>query len=186
MTGIQIYTQTLNELRSEFEDFKLQRKSTSRFMQLLSFLLTVITFGKSTDFMTSLVTTVGNTIYIPTDWDARDTLQRTCILRHERVHMRQRRRLGSFLFTLKYLMWPLPIIFAIGRRNLEREAYEESMRASLFFYGMSALENLEYRADMVGHFASPNYFWMWPFSKSNESWYDDVIEKLILEAMLRD
>lgn len=175
------YQQTLAEILREFPDFKLTRKSTSRFMAFLNFLLTAITFGKSNGFMHDVTTTVGNTIYIPTHWDDWDIFSRTSILRHERVHMRQRKRMGSIRFFLTYMFWPVPVLFAAGRAKLEMEAYEESMRATVFFQGIQAIESAEYREYMISHFTGANYFWMWPFKGPITDWYDGVVQKIKAE-----
>jgi len=174
------YEKTLNEIKQEFPKFALRRKSSSALMQCISVALTIITFGRFSDFMQRFITTIGYVVYIPSHWDDLDPIDRACILRHERVHMRQRRRMGDFMFTLRYLWWPLPAVFASGRRDLEMEAYEESMRASAFYHGVGIL-NDEYKEELIGHFTGPQYFWMWPFRGAIEAWYRGVLEKIRAE-----
>lgn len=176
------YLKLEQEVRDEFPDFKVISKTSSRLMRVIDWALRIITFGKQDQFMTGYITTLGNTVYVPeTWWMTKSWMDKAITLRHERVHMRQRARLGAFKYTLMYLFWVLPTLVAVGRRNLEREAYEETIRASVFYFGIDVLSDAELRKRITSKFTGPDYFWMWPFKKSTEAWYDDVVVRIKAE-----
>ena len=81
-------------------------------------------------------------------------------------------------YVLLYLLWPLPILWAKGRRDLEMEAYAESIRATKEYYGDALLLTDSYRERMISHFTGGAYLWMWVSRKAVEKWYDDTVKKL--------
>ena len=166
-----------DDIRAEFPDFLLKRKENSRFMKLLDLLLKLITFGQMTKFMVSFTTTIGNTIYVPSTWPVRPPKSKMIILRHERIHMRQRRRLGLW-YSISYLLFPLPAVWAWCRMKYEMEAYEESIRAMYEYYGTSAFTDRT-REVFLGHFTGAEYFWTWPWRKRIERWYDATLARVI-------
>jgi hypothetical protein len=166
------------EIRKEFQTFAIVKKSDSKLMTVINAFLKTITFGKMKSFMEDFVTTIGNTVYVPSKWPNWPTPSKMAVLRHERVHMRQSERYGRILYSLMYLFLPLPIGLAYFRMKLEKEAYEESLRAYAEYYGASKLKDVDVRDSMVRHFTTAEYFWMWPFKKSLEKWYDDAVGKL--------
>jgi hypothetical protein len=172
------FARVKREIVAEFPDFRFVRKMESRLMKVIDLVLRVITFGMMRKFLTSYTTTIGTTVYVTPGWDNEHPLMKAALLRHERVHMRQRDRLGPIIYSLKYLMWPLPAVFAIGRRQLEQEAYAETLRAYHEYYGDFVLLDRNIRRRIVGEFVGPAYFWTWPFRKDIERWYDDVLASL--------
>ncbi len=106
-------------------------------------------------------------------------MDRAIVLRHERVHLRQRRRLGLPLMAFVYLVPILPLGLAWGRARLEWEAYAETLRATAELKGLDAARSPELRHQIVGSFSGPAYGWMWPFKGQVESWYDQVIADLV-------
>lgn len=172
------YEGLMAQLLREFPDFRLVYKSSSTLMRGIDTFLRVITFGRMYRFMTDYVTTIGNTIYVTDKWSSLDGWSRSTTLRHERVHMRQRQRMGNLCYVFTYLFWPLPVVFAVGRRNLEREAYEETLRSYFEYFGSRVPYIDSVRDRIVGEFLGPDYFWMWPFRESVERWYDEVLSKL--------
>jgi hypothetical protein len=104
---------------------------------------------------------------------------RAAILRHERVHMRQRAKTWFLWYAIKYLLLWFPCFFAYFRMKYEMEAYEESMRADMEYYGGHLLRDSEYRRRMIGHFTNAQYFWTWPWSRRIERWYDDTADQLL-------
>ena len=109
----------LRRIEAEFPEFRVVSKRNSCVMRGIDVALRVLTFGAMATFMTEFVTTIGTTVYVPDKWDSRSPLSRAVVFRHEAVHMRQVRRLGFLVFAVLYLLWPLPFVFATGRRNLE-------------------------------------------------------------------
>lgn len=172
------FIRVYNALRAEFPDFELVRKADSRLMHVIDFLLRLATLGRMKKFMTDYTTTIGHVVYIPSSWDSKLTLMKASVLRHERVHMRQRKRLGAWKYELTYLFWPLPMVFAAGRRGLEMEAYEETLRAYTDYFGPPLGWTDDVREGTIRQFMGPNYLWMWPFRKDVERWYDAAVDKL--------
>lgn len=166
-----------DDIRAEFPDFRIVRKEDSRFMRLLDLLLKLITFGQMKDFMVSFTTTIGNTIYVPRTWAIRPPKSKMIILRHERVHMRQHQRFG-FWYSLSYLLLPLPTVWAYFRMKYEMEAYEESLRAVLEYYG-AANFTAKTKESYISYFTGPQYFWTWPWRGRIERWYDGVVVRLL-------
>jgi hypothetical protein len=106
-------------------------------------------------------------------------LDRVILLRHERVHLRQRRRYGAFLMTWLYLIPFFPLGLAYGRARIEWEAYEETLRATAELLGLEAARSPSLRAQIVHRFTGPEYGWMWPFERSVQAWYDRALENLL-------
>lgn len=175
------YVELFVEIRKEFPSFKLVRKRDSRLMKLIAGFLRLITLGRQSTFQTSYITTIGCTVYAPESWfDSGDT-NRIITLRHERVHMRQRRMFTMPLFTFLYLLFPLPGGLAYFRTMFEMEAYEETIRATVELYpnGAQLVLKREAKLQMVENFIGPGYFWMWPFRERIERWYDDTVTKVL-------
>jgi hypothetical protein len=168
-----------NEISHEFPDFRLRKKGESTLMRLIGFVLMVMTFGKNRDFMTRFTTTLGNTIFVPDDWEKRLPMSQCITLRHERVHMRQSKKYGRLMFSFLYLFWPLPVFRATWRRRFEQEAYEESIRA-MHEYGEDPA-NYVYRVRMILHFTSSEYFWMWTKESDIEEWFDSTVSRIVGE-----
>jgi hypothetical protein len=169
-------------MRREFPTFDIRRKVDSWFMQFISDFLRVITFGRMTSFMENFITTIGYTVYVPESWADLPDSQKYVILRHERVHMRQREKYGALWFTFLYLFFPLPAYVAYFRMKFECEAYAESMKATVVAYGDHApmmLKAPAFKTMMVNHFTSAEYFWMWPHRAQIEEWFDEAVEEAL-------
>lgn len=165
------YNSLLQDIIREFPGFEIRQKSESRLMKVIDMCLKVITFGAMRTFMTRFITTIGTTVYVPDGWDQKPSVSKIITLRHERVHMRQSRKYGSLLFRLLYLL-VLPSVWTF-RAKFEREAYEDTILAIFEYKGREALD-AELKANLIKHFTSADYFWMNPFRKSVEQWYDTV------------
>lgn len=176
--GLAEYLRVEKEITTEFPNFDVVPKRNSLLMKVANVLLIIITFGQMRTFMTRFTTQVMGKIYVPDDWTSRPPLERAVTLRHERVHLRQRVRYGNLMFTLRYAWWPLPLLFALGRRDLEQEAYEESMRAVAEYYGVNVIYSPAYKENMLGNFTSASYFWMFPFKKKLEAWFESTANKI--------
>jgi len=61
------------------------------------------------------------------------------------------------------------------RSKFEKEAYEETIRAIFEYEGSKALD-VKFKVNLIKHFTSSEYFWMNPFKKSVEKWYDATVE----------
>jgi hypothetical protein len=167
----------LNEqILAEFPSYQVVYKTDSTWMKVINVLLLIITFGQQKQFMTNFVTTMGTTVYVPSSWDTWQLAERCSILRHERIHMRQAKRMTRVLFSLCYVFWPLPMFLSWGRTKLEMEAYEETL-AAWKDYGIDPTEP-ENRAEMISNFTSSSYGWMWPFQNKIAAWYDAAVKRI--------
>lgn len=172
------YETLLVEIKKEFSDFDVVVKTDSILMKVIDVCLRILTLNRMNKFMTRFITTLGNTVYVPADWEQHSLVGKVEILRHERIHMRQAKKYGKFLFSFLYLMVPLPGGLAYFRKKFEMEAYEESLTTLHKYLGIKAFTPA-LKEFYVSQFVSANYFWMWPFRKNVEAWYDDVVKKIL-------
>ena len=172
------YERLLAEIKTEFPRFRLIPKHRSPFQKAIHRTLWCLTFGKMTSYMDSYVTTLGQRVYVHSDWDSRCEISRCIVLRHERIHMRQFRRFTFPGMALLYIFLPLPAGLAYFRARFELEAYAESIRASAEFYGADYVRDPFYRNDILEQFTGPSYGWMWPFRSYLERWYDRQLERI--------
>jgi hypothetical protein len=168
----------LEEIAREFPAFRIVYKRESGFSRLLHACLMVVTLGGQREFLTGYYTVIGDTLYVPDSWDSLGEIDRAILLRHERVHLRQRRRYGAVGMALIYLVPFFPLGLAYGRARLEWEAYRETLRATAELAGFARASDPELRARIVSRFVGPAYGWMWPFRRTVERWYDDVLAEL--------
>jgi hypothetical protein len=169
---------TIAEIKSEFPRFCIVEKSESRLCKAIDVALRILTFNGQRSFLTEYYTVIGDTLYVPPGWDETPHDERVIVLRHERVHLRQRRRYGLPLMTFLYLVPFLPIGLAYGRARIEWEAYTETLRATAELRGKLAVRDPALRQKIVGRFTGPDYGWMWPFGRSVERWYDEVVAEI--------
>lgn len=175
------YAETLDEIRQEFPAFKLVWKEDSRLMKFIAVFLRFITFGQQRTFQTAYITTIGCAVYVPADWRKMSDISRIITLRHERVHMRQRRKYSMLLFSFLYLLCPLPGGLAYFRARFEMEAYEETIKSTVELYpnGAQLVLRRDAKKQMIENFIGPGYFWMWPFRTRMERWYDAAVAKVL-------
>lgn len=171
----------VDEIRREFSAFRIVAKDTSRLSRVIDLALRILTLGGQRRYMTHYHTVLGATLYVPARWESMSDLERVILLRHERVHLRQRRRYGFLGMAFLYLIPIFPLGLAYGRARLEWEAYEETLRATAEHYGMGAVLNPAFRAEIVSRFTGPDYGWMWPFPGTVNHWYDRTLSALSRE-----
>lgn len=171
----------IEEMRREFPRFRITPKRGDSLSKLIDRALRIVTFGGQCHYLTKYHTVIGDTLYVPETWDELPDLDRVILLRHERVHLRQRRRYGAALMAFLYLVPFLPLGLAYGRARIEWEAYTETLRATVELRGRVALQRPELRAQIVGRFLGPDYGWMWPFRSVVEGWYDRVVRELLVQ-----
>ncbi len=176
------YAELVRSMKQEFPSFQIVRKSESRLMKFINFILCFITFGLQCTFMTHYISTVGYTVYVPDRWYSNNDIARMIVLRHERVHMRQRRAFTLPFYAFLYLLFPLPCGLAYFRTLFEMEAYEETIRATVELYpnGVDLVRMDRAKQQMVENFTGPGYFWMWPFKKRVEAWYDVAVSRALV------
>jgi hypothetical protein len=171
------------EIQAEFPDFRIVRKRDSLLSRLLGIALSALTFGAQREFMTRYHTVLWNTLYVPDLWEETPDLARLITLRHERIHLRQRRRYGDVLMTFLYTFPFLPLGLAYGRARIEWEAYRETILATAELRGLAAARSPELREHIVRQFTSGAYGWMWPFPRTLHRWYDEAITEIEAEFL---
>lgn len=168
----------VTELCGEFPRFRVVYKRDSALSKAIDLLLRLVTIGRMRSFMTVYHTVIGETLYVPDSWDAMADVDKVILLRHERVHLRQKRRLTFLGLAFVYLVPWFPIGLAYGRARLEWEAYLETLRATCELRGPEAARSPYLRAHILERFCGPDYGWMWPFPKQLARWYDQALERL--------
>lgn len=171
----------VSHLRAEFPAFCIVPKRDSTLSYVIDWALKLVTLGGQRHYLTRYHTVIGDTLYVPDTWEQLADVDRVILLRHERVHLRQRRRYGGALMTFLYLLPFLPLGLAYGRARIEWEAYTETLRATAELRGLEALQSPALRAQIVGRFTGPDYGWMWPFRSTVEGWYDRVLAEILKE-----
>lgn len=165
----------LAEIAAEFPSFRVAYKRDSRLQQAIHVALAVLTFGAMRTYATRYHTVLFGTLWVPDAWDAMRDVDKEILLRHERVHLRQRARMGDAWMAFVYLVPILPLGLAYGRARIEWEAYVETIRATVEHLGPDAARAL--KPQLVARFTGPDYGWMWPFPAVVGRWFDEALER---------
>jgi hypothetical protein len=173
--------ETITAICAEFPNFRVVPKAGSSLSVAIDVALKLITAGAQRRYLSHYHTVIGDTLYVPPGWAAMSDVDRVILLRHERIHLRQRRRMGSVLMTLVYLLPFFPLGLAYGRARIEWEAYCETLRATAELRGLDAARAPLLRREIVRRFTGGDYGWMWPFRRQVESWYDEAVTRLAIE-----
>jgi hypothetical protein len=174
----------LDDLRREFPSFAVVAKRGDALQRLIAVVLAFVTFGGQRRYLTHYHTVLFGKLYVPEAWQRMDDDARYILLRHERVHLRQRRRMGDVVMALVYLVPFFPLFLAWGRARIEWEAYVETIRATAEVHGLDAARALE--DDIVRRYVGPDYGWMWPFPRVVRGWFSEVVADLEAEAESSD
>jgi hypothetical protein len=166
-------TDLLKEIEGEFPSFAICKKRDSALQKAIDVALKILTFGGQRVYLTRYHTVLFGQLWVPDAWDAMCDDDKYILLRHERVHLRQRKRMGDVVMAFVYLVPFFPLFLAYGRARLEWEAYVETIRATAEVKGLPAAEEL--RAGIIGRFTGPDYGWMWPFPKAVNRWFDEAL-----------
>ncbi|HOU91997.1 MAG TPA: hypothetical protein PLU22_13185 [Polyangiaceae bacterium] len=168
----------LAEIAAEFPGFRVVYKRNSPLSRAIDGALRALTLGRQREYLTRYHTVIGRTLYLPDAWASTSEIARVIVLRHERVHLHQFRRYGLLGMAALYLLPLFPVGLAWGRARLEWEAYRETLAATAELRGLAAAQSPALREEIVDRFVSGAYGWMWPFRRTVERWYDDVIREL--------
>jgi hypothetical protein len=174
----------LDDLRREFPTFRVVAKRGNLLQRTIALLLAVITLGGQRRYLTHYHTVLFGKLYVPDGWQGMDDDARYILLRHERVHLRQRRRMGDLVMAFVYLVPFFPLLLAWGRARIEWEAYVETIRATAEVRGLGAARALE--DEIVRRYVGPDYGWMWPFPRTVRGWFREVVADLEAEAASSD
>jgi len=166
------------EIVGEFPRFRIVEKRGNVLSMVIDVALRVLTFGQQSEYMSRYHTVLFGTLYVPAQWATTGDTARCVTLRHERVHLRQRRRYGDAMLAFLYLVPFFPIGLAYGRARLEWEAYTETLVATAEYGGLEAARCPELRARILRQFTSGAYGWMWPFQRSVQRWYDAALARI--------
>lgn len=168
----------VREILAEFPAFRIVPKAGNAFSLTIDAALRLVTLGAQRHYMTRYHTVIGDTLYVPEAWKEMTDVARVILLRHERVHLRQRRRYGMLPFAVLYLLPIFPLGLAWFRARFEWEAYRETLRATAELRGSTALDDPLLRREIVRRFVSGDYGWMWPFSRTIERWFDQAVNEI--------
>jgi hypothetical protein len=171
-----LHERLLREIHAEFPAFEIRKKRDSPLQRAIHVALCAITLGAQRVYLTRYHTVLFGKLWVPDSWDAMSDADRYVLLRHERVHLRQRARMGDVWMAFVYLVPIFPLGLAIGRARIEWEAYVETIRATAEVHGRAAAERL--RPEIVRRFTSGDYGWMWPFPASVNRWFDAALADL--------
>ena len=166
------------EIRAEFPSFRIRPKHESALQRAIDVALKIVTLGTQRAYMTRYHTVLGATLWVPSCWDEEDDVARYLLLRHERVHLRQRRRYTFVGMALLYMLPILPLGLALGRARLELEAYAETLRATAEVRGLDAARDPKLHEEIVRRFTSGDYGWMWPFPRMVRRWLRAVVDRI--------
>ncbi len=169
----------LDEIRREFPRFAIVPKRVDRLQRAIGAVLFAITLGGQRHYLTRYHTVLFGKLYVPDVWERMDDEERYILLRHERVHLRQRRRMGDVWMAFVYLLPFFPLGLAWGRARIEWEAYVETIRATAEVRSLDAARALE--PEILRRFVGPDYGWMWPFPRAVRGWFREVIADLEAE-----
>jgi hypothetical protein len=171
----------IDAICAEFPRFRVVPKAGNPLSHAIDVALRLITAGAQRRYLSHYHTVIGDTLYVPPGWVAMTDVDRVILLRHERIHLRQRRRMGTVLMTLVYLLPFFPLGLAYGRARIEWEAYCETLRATAELRGIEAARAPLLRSEIVRRFTGGDYGWMWPFRRQVESWYDEAVARMAIE-----
>jgi hypothetical protein len=170
----------LARIQSEFPEFRLRYKRGSIAQRAIGKALALITLGGMRTYVSGYHTVMFGTLWVSEGWEQMSDVERYVLLRHERVHLAQARRMGAVTMGFAYLFLPLPLGLAYVRARIEWEAYEETLRALVEVSGLEAAR--AQRAWLKARFVGPDYGWMWPFPAAIDRWFDDTMNTLEREV----
>jgi hypothetical protein len=169
------WQEKLESAKSNFPKLQVLKKKESLLMISLNSAFVLL---GNINFQSKYATTIGSTIYLPDDWENWDEATKFEIISHELIHVRQFKKYGIFLFSLMYLLLPIPFGFAYFRAIFEMEAYAESLRIVKGQRGIEFLEREDYKNFTINLFTGPAYGWMMIHRPFVERWYDSEVQKL--------
>jgi hypothetical protein len=168
----------IEEMGARPRPVRVVRKSGYWHQRAAARVLWALTLGGQRTYLSSYVTTLGHTIYVPDDFEAWAPDRAWEVLRHELVHVGQFERFGWVGMILLYGFFPLPAGLAWGRARLEWEAYRETLRAVAECEGGEAARDPALHRQIVARFTGPDYGWMWPFPRAIQGWIDTALDEI--------
>lgn len=170
----------MQEIREEFPTFCVLYKDESGLQKAIDRFLRVVTLGGMRSYLSHYHTVLFGKLWVCRAWDRMSDEECYVLLRHERVHLRQRARYGEWGMALRYLFGGLPLGACWGRARIEWEAYEETLRATHEVFGEEAMRAL--RPWLLARFSGPDYGWMWPFEAQVGRWFDRTVADTLFRS----
>ena len=99
----------LRDIEGEFPSFAIRKKRDSGLQKAIDVALKIITFGGQRVYLTRYHTVLFGKLWVPDSWDDMSDDDKFILLRHERVHLRQRKRMGDIVMTFVYLVPFFPL-----------------------------------------------------------------------------
>jgi hypothetical protein len=169
-----LYTETL--LKVHNEGGKIVDKK-GWFWKAIHVAVVILTFGTNRNFLKGYYTTIGPWIGVPEGWEARNLAGRIAVLEHELRHVKQCARcgfgnpiVGLPLFTILYLLLPLPIGLAYFRWRFEREAYAHGINVRIKIEPHRRQDKID---SAVKQLTTGLYGWTWPFKKTVRAYFEN-------------
>jgi hypothetical protein len=149
------------------------------FWKTLHYIVMIVTFGGNRNFLEGYYTTIGPWVGVPKDWESRGHLGRAAVLEHESIHIKQCKKfglgnvyLGLPLYTILYLLLPLPFGFAYFRWRFEREAYTHGINFRIRHRPDERTRLIE---NAVIELSSGRYGWTHPFPKRARAYFEEHV-----------
>lgn len=150
------------------------------FWKLLHYLVIIFTFGGNRNFLDGYYTTIGPWVGVPKDWESRYMLGRAAVIEHETIHIKQCKKFGFGnvyvglpIYTVLYLLLPLPIGLAYFRWLFEREAYAHGINFLNMYQPDHRTRRIE---DAVIELSGSNYAWTWPFKRRVRAYFEEHVK----------
>lgn len=186
----------VSESKNQFPDLQIKYKESSLFMKILG---KILFFNPS--FMTDYITTIGSTVYFPSESYVKVTpVSASIALLHELVHVYDAKKINKYLFYLLYLFpqtlillvpilfffsWKIGLILSLifvlpipayFRMHFEKRAYITSL------YALNKLsKKLNFDPDLnnqknvfITQFKNSAYYYMWIFSNIEKDFDNSV------------
>lgn len=179
------YNELVAKAQTYFPNLQIKYKDQSPFMKVLGKLVFF-----APEFMTSYVTTIGETIYLPNDQYAINNPNGFIdVFIHECTHMHDEKKIGFWykpgylfpqilapfmLLLLLVMTWKIVLPLALlmlaplpapWRMYFERKAYFVQMLAGQQIYGYDPDVSAPHYAT---HFKNSDYYWMWIFGEDKQ------------------
>jgi len=177
--------EALSRIRLEHPEIRIESKADSIVMKIIDRFLKIVSLGKVNSFMSHYTTTLGYTIYLPSEFGSFSPTERVAIYLHEAVHVRQAKRYTRLLFSLMYLFLPIPIGFAWARIAFEWEAYSVNIRVMADRYGIDFVKSGKFKNFIIEQFTGPSYIYMCLSRKYIEKLYTKLIYELEQEEYMK-
>jgi hypothetical protein len=123
--------------------------------------------------------TIGNSIFLPENWDNIKPINQLIILHHEREHLFQFKRYGLFLMLFLYLFIFFPIGLSYYRAKFEREALAQSLKFRIEYFGSNSYIKQLCREQYIKNLSGISYLYAWPFKKRVIKWFKEDWEKVV-------